>query len=307
MQSLDRFIDGPLQRPRDVEPLQLDIEHLALEPCAAAHFTRHEDVGEEHHLDEHMPCAFARFAAPTRDVERERTRRVAAGAGERLVRKQRAELVECLHVCDGVGAGRPPDRLLIDADDVFQRLPPFEVLYDPDRLAEMLLGGVLAPQPRFELTEQHIVHERRFPGSRHAGDGGESAERNACVDAGKVVQSRALDVEPPRRGTPCRWHADRFFSGQVLPRQRAGFPHCQRRSLIDELPAGRAAGGPELHHPVGGAHRRGIVLDHDDRVASARKTPQQYQQPVHVRGMQADRWLVEDVQGVDEVRAERVG
>ena len=254
-----------------------------------------------------MPGAFARLAPSTGDVERERTGRVTSCTRQRLIGEQRAQLVERLHISDRVRAWRAPDRFLIDADDVLQRLPPFQVFHDADRLAEMLLGRVSAAQARFELAEQHIVHQRRLPGSRHAGDGSECAEWNARVDAGEVVESRALDVQPPRGGPARRWDTDQLLSGQVLTGQRAGFAHGQRRPLVDELSAGRTAGGPEFDHPVGGAHRRWIVFDHHDGVASARKPPEQHQQPIHVRGMQADRWLVEHVQRVHKVRAEGVG
>src|SRR5713226_5828495 len=87
MQSLDRLVHCPLERPSDAEPLQLDVEHFALEPRSAADFAGHEDVGEEHHFDEHVPGAFARLASSTRDVERERTGRIPARTRERFIGK----------------------------------------------------------------------------------------------------------------------------------------------------------------------------------------------------------------------------
>ena len=123
MQSLDRLVDGPLERPSDAEPLQLDVEHFALEPRSAADFAGHEDVGQEHHFDEHVPGAFARLAASTRDVERERAGCKPACTRQRLIREQRPQLVERLYVRDRVRAWRAPDRFLIDANDVLQRLP----------------------------------------------------------------------------------------------------------------------------------------------------------------------------------------
>ena len=74
-----------------------------------------------------------------------------------------------------------------------------------------------------------------------------------------------------------------------------------------ELAALLAALGPELHHVVGGADRLEVVLDDEHRVAAVAQPKQQLEQPVHVARVQADRRLVEDVERVDELRAERVG
>ena len=64
-------------------------------------------------------------------------------------------------------------------DDVVERLDAGERVERADALAEVLLGRVLAVQPRLERAQQHVVHERALAGSRDAGDGGEGAERNA--------------------------------------------------------------------------------------------------------------------------------
>src|SRR3989442_6611436 len=190
MQSLDGLVDGPVERLGDAEPLQLDVEHFAFEPRSAANIARDEDVGEKHHFDQHVPGALARLAPSTGDVERERTGRITSCPRQRFIGEQRPQLVKRFHIRDRVRAWRAPDRFLIDADDVLQRLPPFQVLHDANRLARELLGSVFAAQSRFELAEQHIVHQRRFPGSRYAGDGGERAGWNACGHPGEGVEAR---------------------------------------------------------------------------------------------------------------------
>ena len=73
-----------------------------------------------------------------------------------------------------------------------------------------------------------------------------------------------------------------------------------------ELPALLAAAGPELHHVVGGADRVEIVLDDEHRVAAVAQPVEQREQAVHVARVQPDRRLVEHVERVDELRAERV-
>ena len=48
------------------------------------------------------------------------------------------------------------------------------------------------------------------------------------------------------------------------------------------------------------------MLDHDDGVAGVGQAAQQAEQSIDIGGMQADRRLVEFVEGVDEMRAERI-
>jgi len=69
VQPLDRLIHGPLQCLRDARAVQLDVENLAFEARAAAGLARDEDVGEEHHLDQHVAGAFAGFAPASRNIE----------------------------------------------------------------------------------------------------------------------------------------------------------------------------------------------------------------------------------------------
>ena len=96
---------------------------------------------------------------------------------------------------------------------------------------------------------------------------------------------------------------------------RAGEVRAGERTLGDardrpvehEVAALLAAPGPELDHVVGGANRFGIVLDDEHGVAAVAQAVQQAEQAVHVARMQPDRRLVEHVERVDELRAERVG
>ena len=56
---------------------------------------------------------------------------------------------------------------------------------------------------------------------------------------------------------------------------------------------------------VGGAEDVGIVLDDDDGVAEVAEVLEDADEAVGVAGVQADGWLVEDVEGADETRAQR--
>ena len=129
------------------------------------------------------------------------------------------------------------------------------------------------------------MHQGRFARAGDAGHRGECAEGNADIDAGEVVKPGALDIEPAYRRPAGGRHADPLFTRQILAGQCRRFADLGRGSLIHELSAGIATRRPELDHPVGRAHRRGIMLDDDDRVPGVRQLAQQAEQSIHIRGM----------------------
>ena len=63
---LERLVDGQVERLADVDAAVAHLEHLAPEAIAAAHLARHQQVGEEVHLDRHPARALAVLAAPAR-------------------------------------------------------------------------------------------------------------------------------------------------------------------------------------------------------------------------------------------------
>src|SRR5262249_48082097 len=73
-----RFANGEIEHLMDGPPAVADLEHLRLEAFAVALVARHEDVGEELHLDAHFALALAGLAASARHVERKMTRGQAA-------------------------------------------------------------------------------------------------------------------------------------------------------------------------------------------------------------------------------------
>ena len=91
-------------------------EHLRLEALAVALVARHEDVGEELHLDADFAFALARFAAPARYVEREMARGESARPRVFRRREQLADRIE--QIRDRVGARGSADRRLIDEHGV---------------------------------------------------------------------------------------------------------------------------------------------------------------------------------------------
>ena len=285
------------------------LEHLRLEALAAALVARHEHVGHEHHLDLEIARALARLAAPAGDVEAEGAGGVAALPRSGSVGEDAPDLVVRLHVRHRVRARRAADRALVDEHHVVERLAAGERCRTRRRVSPRCCLAECSPVSlRLERAIQHVVHERALARARHAGDRGHRAERDAEVDALEVVLARAGE----RRATAAR--RGRRVSGSGISRAPVRYWPVSGLSATRDIGPAKttlaallAARGPELDHVVGGADRLEVVLDDEHRVAAVAQPQQQREQPVHVARVQPDRRLVEHVQRVDELRAERVG
>ncbi len=74
--------------------------------------------------------------------------------------------------------------------------------------------------------------------------------------------------------------------------------------MENELTAALAVAGSEIDDLVRRAHHAFLMLDDDDRIAGVAEAFKDLHQPRGVAGMQADARLVEDVERVDQARAE---
>ena len=291
-------------------PLHLHVEHLGLEALAAAVVARHEHVGHEHHLDLEIARALAGLAAAAGDVEAERARacsRAARASGASA--KMRRISSNAFTYVTGFERGDLPIGLWSMQHDVVDRLEAGERVVRADASRRGAAWRECSPVSCVSSARmQHVVHERALARSRDAGDGGDGAERDADVDALEVVLARAGEREPPRAdaapldaGTGISRSPVRYCPVSGLSRD------ARHRAGEHELAALLAAARSELHHVVGGADRVEIVLDDEHGVAAVAQPEQQPEQAVHVARVQPDRRLVEHVERVDELRAERVG
>ena len=136
------------------------------------------------HLDPLLAVALARLAPAALLIEAEPPGVVAAHFGFRQPAEEFADQVEDTGVRRRVGRRRVAERVLIDVDDLVDLLQADDIIVRrPGRL-----GTVQSPR---KGIVKHLIHERRFPGPAHAGDGHEAAERNLHVDVAQVVLSRA--------------------------------------------------------------------------------------------------------------------
>ena len=211
-----RLAHGHVEDLVDVAPAVLDLEHLRLEPLAFADLARHEDVGEELHLDLDHAFALARLAAPAGHVEREVAGRQAARLRVLGRREQLADRIERLEIRDRVGSRRAADRRLVHEDDVGDELRPFELAVRADAAIPVALGAL-------QRGVDHVVDERALARAADAGHAGQHAERNLDVDVLEVVLRRAEDPQPLVRSDAAAsaGTGNRELVAEVLRGQRA--------------------------------------------------------------------------------------
>ena len=90
---------------------------------------------------------------------------------------------------------------------------------------------------------------------------------------------------------------DLLAAGEVHAGRRVGvLEQPLHRARVDHLAAVLAGARADVDHPVGGADRLLVVLDHDQRVAEVLEPDQGLDQPLVVALVEADRRLVEDVE-----------
>ena len=144
------------------------------------------------------------------------------------------------------------------------------------------------------------MDEGRLSRARDAGHDVERAPPELGVDALEVAEAGADDGDrsvsrapgvPLRRGIPA------VAEQEIARGARAGREKGQVRGrAFEQNPAAvLARAGAEIDEMVGGPHHGFVVLDHDDRVARVAEIPEDAEELLRIRGVEAHGRLVEDV------------
>src|SRR5262249_50028452 len=131
-----------------------------------------------------------------------------------------------------VRARRPPDRRLVDIDDLVEMLDSLDAVMR----ARMQPGAV---EPARQRLVQGLDDQRRFAAARYPGDANEGAERQGDIDALQVVLARAHNptLVAVARAARLR-HGNLAEAGDVLAGEAFGMAeHVVRQSGGDDVPA----------------------------------------------------------------------
>ncbi len=153
---------------------------------------------------------------------------------------------------------------------------------------------------------QNVGDERALARAAHSRHADEQPQGERDVDAFEVVMAGAPDRQVPAiRCLTHRRNRDRRPASQVSAGEAWLRPgQIGKRPLGNDLAALDPGAGPEVHQPVGRAHRVLVVFDDDHRVAHVAQPLQRGDQAVVVAGMQADRGFVEDVEHAHQPRSD---
>ena len=138
----------------------------------------------------------------------------------------------------------------------------------------------------------HLVHQRGFPRTRHAGNNRQKPERNRDIHALQVMQPGSEETQHLSfvYVAPMLAPGHVHFAAQILRGERAVFVSHQLSeiALEDDVAAMFARSWSEIDDMVRRAHHVGIMLYNDDGVADVPKFDENAEQALRVAAVQAD-------------------
>src|SRR5581483_2953385 len=112
----------------NILPSVADLQHLRLETFALAFFADQFHVSQKLHFNDNRSIALAGFASPSRNIEGKMSRAKSALMCFGRRRKQIADSVESLDVCNRVRAWGPADWRLINEHNIVYKFVPGDFL-----------------------------------------------------------------------------------------------------------------------------------------------------------------------------------
>ncbi len=212
VEPVRRFLDRHGQNVPDAPAFILGRQRFAVEPAAPARLARHEDVGQEVHLDAHLALSLAVLASPALHVEGKPPGRVAPRLRFGKRREELSDVVPDAYVGGRRGPGSAADRVVVD----------FQHALDGLVTGHALQGGprplVDSAEPLLESVVDHFPHERALPRTGHPGHAGERPQRNPRIDSLEIVRSRSEDFQPPvLAGLPAGGDLEEGYGEMNLP------------------------------------------------------------------------------------------
>ena len=302
LEDLQRLVHGQVEHVGHGEAVVLHGERRLVEAPPVADLAGHVDVGQEVHLDPLHPVALAGLAAAPLHVEGEAPRGVAVHPRLGQEGEEVADEVEELRVGGRVRARGPPDRALVDVDD----LVDLAEAVDPGVRPHRQVAPVQRPRDR---GVEDVVDEGALPRAGDAGHAHEEAQGEGRGDPLQVVLPRAGHRDLPPVALP---PLGRDLDAQVPPQVPSGQAGPRLHDLGrgprgHDLAAVAACAGAEVHEPVRLLHRLVVVLDHHHRVADVAQVLERGQQLLVVALVEADRRLVEHVDDAGQLGPDLAG
>ena len=280
----------------------MDLQRFPVVPLALAHLAGDVDVRQEVHLDLQQAVSLAGFAPAAPGVEGEAPWAVAPGLGVLGGGEQLPDVVEQPGIGGRIGPGRAANGGLVDVNDLVQELLTLDAVVSarPD-LHPVQVGA--------QLLIQDLVHQRGLARAGHPGDTGEGPKGDLHIDVPKVVLCRPKYLQKlPVPLLPLPGDGDLSAPGQILAGDGAGGVHHLLRSARrhDLAPVDPRAGA-YVDDIVGRPHGVLVMLHHQQGISQVPQVLHGFQQHIVVPLVQADGWLIQDIQHPHEGGADLRG
>ena len=161
------------------------------------------------------------------------------------------------------------------------------------------------------FTEQrppeHVVHQGALSGSANAGDADKSAQRKPHINLAQIIFRGTANNQPTLFGCghgALLGHINFQFASEIFRRHRPlGLSDFIQGAAGHQLTAVHARARPKIQQIIGGLDSLCSVFDDNDGIPDVAEPLKRGQQAGVVALVQANRWLVEDVDYPDQPRA----
>ena len=299
--KLHGLVDGHIQHIADALAFEAHFERFAIVALAVAGFARHVDIRQKIHLDGLVAIALAGLAASAFDIEGETPRLVGADFCFRQIDKKAADVSKNAGVSGRIGARCASERTLVDRHYFVDMFQPFDAV-----VGHGFAQGAI--DVLRQNGQQGVVDEGRFSRTRNTGHTSEGAEGEGHIDAFEIIAACAKDTEGRAVAlTASGGHFNLAFAGEVACGEGVGGEHLPRCPLKDDFPAFASCSRPDVDHVVGRQHHIFVVLHDHHGVAGVAELLERANESHVVALMQADGGFVEDVEYIDQLRADLCG
>ena len=210
--------------------------------------------------------------------------------------------VEGLDVGNRIRTRRPPDRRLVDQNDIVQPLCSLELAVKVRGVSALILT-----QGVRHRGVKHVMHQGGLAGAGNTRDADQHAHGNLDIEPGQVVNPRTPQYQLlPHRLPPPGRNGNGELPAQIAAGQRVGISlHLIHRARSQNAATQFSGAGPEIDQPVGRANHVRVVLDHQDGVAQVAQFLEDANQLRRIPAVQSDGRFVQHVERSHQAGAER--
>ena len=278
------------------------LQGLSIIPSTLTNVALHIDVWQEIHLDDVDTLPPTGLATPPFDIETELPHLITPGLGLHRGGKHLANRIEGAGVGGWIGAGRAPDRALVNDDHLVDRL-------DPPQLLQAGRERHLESKLVFQGRVQQLIHQGALTAATHPGHRHQAPQGNINIDAAKVIAVAINKPQPPAARLPATGGGGDGAAATEIGAGKGvfGLEQILQRPLGDDMAAVDAGAGANIDEVIGGTDGVLVVFDNYQSVAQVAQLGEGGKQAVVIPLVQADAGFIQHVQDSSQAGADLGG